>query len=536
MRFGPVPLAEAAGAFLAHSQRIGERVLKKGHTLTSDDVTRLAEAGLTSLVVARLEPGDIPEDSAAQQLASAVAGQAIVTDAPFTGRVNLYAEANGVLQLDVAAIHRFNRIDPAITLATLPDLTAVEAGRMVATVKIIPFAVPGQSVAVAEAAARAAVRIAPYRPRPVGLVATQLPQLKTVTMDKTRRVLEQRLSPSGSLLLPEIRTEHAAHAVAAALQEQLGQGAGLMILFGASAVVDRADVLPEAIRLAGGTVHHFGMPVDPGNLLLLGDVAGVPVIGAPGCARSPKENGFDWVLQRLLADIPVTVDEITAFGVGGLLMEITSRPHLREPVPPRPNRRYGALVLAAGRSSRMEGGNKLLARLEGRSLVAHALDAACNSSVCDVVLVTGHMGDSVAREAEGHSARIVHNPDFASGMASSIRAGLQALPGDLDGVIVLLGDMPGVTAAMVDKLIAAHDRDKRHLIIVATAEGKRGNPVLFDTVFLEELKALEGDIGARHLIAREAEIVAEVELGGAARLDLDTREALAAAGGELNIS
>ncbi|MFN4010670.1 MAG: NTP transferase domain-containing protein [Pannonibacter sp.] len=536
MRFGPVSLAEAVGALLAHSQHAGERVLKKGHTLTSDDVARLAETGLTSLIVARLEPGDVSEDDAARQLASAVAGPAITTDAPFTGRVNLYAEANGVLQLDVAAIHRFNRIDPAITLATLPDLTAVEAGRMVATVKIIPFAVPGQSVAVADATARAAVRIAPYRPRPVGLVATRLPQLKTVTMDKTRRVVQQRLAPSGSLLLPEIRTDHAAHAVAAALRELLDQGAGLVILFGASAVVDQADVLPEAIRLAGGTVRHFGMPVDPGNLLLLGDVAGVPVIGAPGCARSPKENGFDWVLQRLLADIPVTGNDITALGVGGLLMEITSRPHLREPVTLRRNRRYGALVLAAGRSSRMEGGNKLLARLGGQSLVAHALDAACNSCVSDVVLVTGHMADVVAAEATGRAVGIAHNPDFVSGMASSIRTGLLALPVDLDGVVILLGDMPGVTADMVDKLIAAHDRDRRHLIVVATAEGKRGNPVLFDAVFLDELKALEGDIGARHLIAREAETVVEVELGGAARLDLDTREALAAAGGEINIS
>jgi molybdenum cofactor cytidylyltransferase len=121
---------------------------------------------------------------------------------------------------------------------------------------------------------------------------------------------------------------HDAAALARELADQAGE-AELIVVFGASAIADRRDVIPSAIEAAGGQVEHFGMPVDPGNLLLMGSVAGKPVIGAPGCARSPKENGFDWVLHRILADVPVTRADITALGVGGLLMEIVTRPQPR---------------------------------------------------------------------------------------------------------------------------------------------------------------------------------------------------------------
>ena len=104
-----------------------------------------------------------------------------------------------------------------------------------------------------------------------------------------------------------------------------------LIAFGASAITDRRDVIPAAIEAIGGRIERFGMPVDPGNLLLLAERHGMPIIGAPGCARSPKENGFDWVLQRVLAGVPIHDADIRAMGVGGLLMEIASRPQPRAP-------------------------------------------------------------------------------------------------------------------------------------------------------------------------------------------------------------
>lgn len=533
MKFGPCPVAQAAGCILAHKTKLPGRVLKKGHLLTQEDCDALAAQGIGSLMVARLDPQDVGEDTAAERLAHAAMGQDVSPDDAFTGRMNLYADRDGLLVVDEAAITAANRIDPAITFATLANYSKVGAGRMVATAKIISFALPEHKVSAAEAALASTVRIAPFAPRRIGLVATRLPHLKEATMDKTRRVLEERLRSSGSSIVGELRVAHDDEAVASAMRTLIDQGADFLILFGASAVVDRKDVLPAALDAAGGTVRHLGMPVDPGNLLMLGELSGHPVLGAPGCARSPKENGFDWVLDRLLAGLDVGPDDITAMGVGGLLMEIGTRPQPREQKRQGKDLKIAAVILAAGRSSRMGGPNKLLARLDGKALIRHAADAACGAALSQTVVVTGHLGEAVSAEVEGLDVTRVHNPDYADGMAGSIRTGMNALSPDTDAVIIMLGDMPGIDAAALGKLLTSYRQDDASLIVTATADGKRGNPVLWDRRYFGALKALSGDVGARHIIAENSGFVAEVELGAAARLDLDTPEALRAAGGTL---
>ena len=334
MRFGPVPVAEAVGAVAAHgvqaATETGEGiVVKKGDTVTAQQAAALARAGVPSVVVARLDPGDIGENAAARRLAEAVAGQDLWIERAFTGRANLFASAAGVLLVDAAAVERINAVDERLTLATLPPFRAVETGEMVGTVKVIPFALEGD---VLERAVREAteppLRVSPYRPRRVGVVSTLLPGLKPSVIAKTLRVLDDRLAPTGSRIAAEERVPHEAGALAEALR-RLTPDHDLLIVYGASAIADRRDVIPAGVERAGGTVDHLGMPVDPGNLLMMGRIGDRPVLGAPGCARSPKENGFDWVLQRLLADVPVTVADIRRLGAGGLLMEIVSRPQPR---------------------------------------------------------------------------------------------------------------------------------------------------------------------------------------------------------------
>jgi molybdenum cofactor cytidylyltransferase len=306
-----------------------------------------------------------------------------------------------------------------------------------------------------------------------------------------------------------------------------------VIVFGASAIADRRDVIPAALEAIGGHIDRFGMPVDPGNLLLIGTAAGHPVLGAPGCARSPKENGFDWVLMRLLAGLPVPREDITGMGVGGLLMEIVTRPQPREE-PVHPVQNIAALVLAAGRSSRMGGSNKLLAEIGGRPLVRIVVEQALASRARPVIVVTGHQRERVEGALSGLPVQLVHNQDFADGLGSSLRAGIAALPARADGAIVCLGDMPQVDAAMIDRLIGAIDPDKGALIAVPSIDGKRGNPVVWSRRFFPELMAVEGDIGARHLIGRYSEAVIEVPLTGTAALtDIDTPEALEAVRAEL---
>jgi molybdenum cofactor cytidylyltransferase len=331
MKFGPTPIEEAEGAVLAHGVRIDGVALKKGDTLTNERRAALARAGVSSVVAARLEPGDIGEDEAAVKLAKRLAGAHLRCAPAFTGRVNLFAEIAGLAIIDAEAVDRVNAVDEGITVATLSPYRAVADGDMVATVKIIPFAIPGSALEAALALSPAeAIAVRPFRPMRIGVVSTMLPGLKPSVVAKTLRVLEARLAPTGARVVAQEIVPHEIEPLAGALAKMI-DGADALIAFGASAITDRRDVIPAAIEAIGGRIERFGMPVDPGNLLLLADRRGLPIIGAPGCARSPKENGFDWVLQRVLAGVPIRDADIRAMGLGGLLMEIASRPQPRAP-------------------------------------------------------------------------------------------------------------------------------------------------------------------------------------------------------------
>jgi molybdenum cofactor cytidylyltransferase len=537
MKFGPVPLREAEGGVAVHSIRKPGLVLKKGTVIGKPEIAALAEAGISEIVVARIEPGDVSEDAAAAEIAAAVQGEGVRVDRAFTGRANLFAQEAGVLVVDKDAVHRLNQVDESITFATLPAYKPVVAGEMIATVKIIPFAVPiaQRDAALAVVRARAPlIRVAPYRIRKIGVVSTLLPGLAPKVIDKTLRVTEERLAPAGARIVAERRVPHEQGALAAAIEEVLAAGAELVIVFGASAIADRRDVIPAAVESVGGRIEHFGMPVDPGNLLLIGSARERPVLGAPGCARSPKENGFDWVLMRLLAGLPVSREAITGMGVGGLLMEIVTRPQPRADVVPLHPKRIAAVVLAAGRSTRMRGPNKLLAEIARRPLVRIVAEEALASRADPVIVVAGHQRAEVEKALAGLRVRIVHNPDFAEGLGTSLRAGIAAVPADSDAAIVCLGDMPRVDATLMNRLIAAFDPDRGALAVVPTFEGKRGNPVLWSRRFFPDLMAIEGDVGARHLIGRYSEAVAEVPVEGkAALIDVDTPEALSGVKAEM---
>jgi molybdenum cofactor cytidylyltransferase len=534
MKFGAVAPKDALGATAVHTIRQGSLVLKKGTLIRAAEVAALEAAGIKDIVVALLEPGDVSEDAAAAEIAKAVAGEGVHVDRAFTGRANLFAQHAGVLVVDKDKVDRLNRIDEAITFATLPAYKPIVAGEMIATVKIIPFAVDKAARDAALAGVpKPLLRVAPYRIRKVGVVSTILPGLSSKVIDKTLKITAERLAPAGATIVAERRVPHERAALAHALDEVLKDGAELAIVFGASAIADRRDVIPAAVEAIGGRIVHFGMPVDPGNLLMIGNAAGHPVLGAPGCARSPKENGFDWVLMRLLAGLPVGREDITGLGVGGLLMEIVTRPQPRDE-PAKTGRAIAAVVLAAGRSSRMGGPNKLLEKITGRPLVRIVVEAALASKARPVIVVTGHQHERVEAALAGMPVQLVHNPAFADGLGTSLKAGIAAVPAQADGAIICLGDMPQVDGPLIDRLIAAFDPDKGVLAVVPTIDGKRGNPVVWSRRFFPDLMAVDGDVGARHLIGRYAEAVTEVPLTGMAALtDIDTPEALQAVKAEL---
>lgn len=543
MRFGDIPLDEAEGAILAHAFRAGGLAFAKGRRLSAEDVAALRAQGAASVVAAKHEPGDVPEDEAAARLARAVMGDGVEAGAASTGRVNLFAGRPGLLLVDVERLDRLNLIDESLTVATLPPFEPVEPRRMVATVKVIPFAAPEAAVAAAEEVGRL-VRVAPFRRLRAALVQTRLPGTKESVLDKTVGATRDRLEALGCTLDLDLRGPHEAGWIAGALASAREGGADLLLAIGASAITDRRDVLPAGVERAGGTVEHFGMPVDPGNLLLLARLGETPVLGLPGCARSPKPNGFDWVLRRLVAGLPVTRADLMRMGAGGLLIEIPTRPLPRASAAPAPSPAPGpdpgparapkvaALVLAAGRSSRM-GANKLLAPVEGRPMLRHAVEAALASRADSVLVVTGHEREAVEAALSGLPVTLVHSPSHAEGLSASLKAGIAALPPDIDAAVVCLGDMPRVGAAVIDRLIDAYAPAEGRAVCVPTHAGKRGNPVLWDRRFFAEILDLRGDVGARHLIGAHADRVVEVPVQDAGvLLDVDTPSALAALRGE----
>jgi molybdenum cofactor cytidylyltransferase len=541
MIFAAFPLAEALGAVVAHSHRLPGRVLKKGVVLDEAAVAGLREAGMSAVVAARLEPGDVAENEAAERLAAALDAPNLTRGRAGTGRVNLHAGVAGLLSVDAAQVDRINTLHESLTLGTLPDASAVAPRDMVATVKVIPFAVPGAALEAVERIARAAPPLAlhPFRRLRVGLVLTELPGLKESVAEGTIAATEARVGRLTGSLLPPLGCPHAEAPIAAALGQLLEAGAQLLLVAGASATVDRRDVGPAGVVRAGGEITHFGMPVDPGNLICLGRIGAVPAFVLPGCARSPKANGIDLVLQRVFAALPVGPAEIMRMGVGGLLKDTDARPLPRaraagKPEAPR-RRQVAAVVLAAGRSTRMAPHNKLLmADRTGKPMIARVVDNVLSSEARPVVVVVGHRAEQIRAALGGRPVCCVEAADYAAGLSASLKAGIAALPPEAAAALVCLGDMPLVAGRVLDRILAAYDPDEGRSIVVPTHQGRAGNPVLWDRAFFPEILALAGDAGARGLLQRHEEQVAEVEVGEDSVLrDFDTVESLATLPGRL---
>lgn len=528
MKFGSIAVEQAEGCILAHAVRLPSNVFKKGKLLSAQDVAELKQAGIIDIVVARLEKTDVPEDLAAQKIAAAVSGPNSDAQQAFTGRANIFAAAAGVVIVDEQRVRAINRLHESLTLATLNPFTRVEKRSMIATAKIIPFAVPN---AVYEAALKIIgdqplVEVMPFQKLQVGLIITKLSQSKDSLIAKSETAMRTRIENLHGELAQVVVVAHEEGAVAAAISSI---NADVILVFGAAAIVDRADVIPAAIISAGGQVKHLGMPVDPGNLLLIGTYDGKPLIGVPSCARSSKTNGFDWILERIMAGIDVDADDIMDLGVGGLLAEIPSRPSPREQkqaaqLAPR----VGAVVLAAGKSSRM-GNNKLLADLHGKPMIMKTVSRIAASQVANIVVVVGNDAPAIKSALQNCHVSFVENLHYADGLASSLRAGVAALQGNCDAILVCLGDMPLIDPRDIDRMIAAFNPAEHRSIVVPVFERKFGNPVLWGAQHFMALMACEGDRGARGLLEKLKENVVEIVVDNqSVVMDADTPEALAA--------
>lgn len=517
MIFGPCPLDDAEGAVLAHRLKVGDLTLKKGHLLSLSDINLLRSSGHTSLTVARPERNDVDENKAALTIATMVQGNGLEIRQPFTGRCNLYAKTAGLLIYESEQLDALNLIDESITIAALPNYAPVSPGQLVVTVKIIPFFVPEFLLkSCLSHSSSSLFHIASFQKKTAALIQTELPGIKESVYLKTASTMQKRIESLGSTLAIKRRCSHVSTDIAATLLQVLSQNCDLIMISGASAIIDRRDVIPTAILEAGGSITHFGMPVDPGNLLLLAfSKDKVPILGLPGCARSAKTNGLDWVLQRLHAEIPLSAKDIQRMGSGGLLAETErdDRPLPRNPEPK--SRQIAAVVLAAGLSSRMKGMNKLLEKIDGTPIIVRTLSNILHSKVTSITVVVGNDSDSIRKtllEAGLTDIHIVASPNYTSGLSQSLISGLNALPPEIEGALVCLADMPFMPPADIDRLIAAFNPAENNLVVTPVHNGRRGNPVLWGKRFFPRIQKLTGDKGARQILGEVEDFIVDVEI------------------------
>jgi molybdenum cofactor cytidylyltransferase len=332
MKFEPVPFSEAKGKILGHNiaGANGQRLLRKGKPLTDEDLEKLRVLGRSSVYVAEIEPDDVEENKAARRVANAICGSGLHITGVASGRANLLADAAGILRIDVDRLTHINECN-GITLATLTTHSPIHPRQIVATVKIIPYAVPESTVSLVEAISKegsSIVRVDALPAHSVGMILSGSTSMHEKLVSDFAP-LRNRIEKLGSLVtrtdFVALNDESDEAALAFMLEKQLASGIGMILLAGETAIMDSHDILPRAVERAGGRVESVGAPVDPGNLLMLAYIDNVPVVGAPGCARSKKTNIVDWILPRLLVGDRLTRTDIVALGHGGLLQDISER-------------------------------------------------------------------------------------------------------------------------------------------------------------------------------------------------------------------
>ena len=537
MIFGKLTLDSALGTILVHSIKVGKKTFRKGRTLSQTDINALHTSNILEITAVRLEDNDVHENQAAERLAKIICGKNLRLSKTATGRCNLVTETDGIAMINKEGIDKLNLTNEAIAISTVTPFAKVSKGDVVATVKIITFGIIESALKRCQSLLKAKeypVSLAPFKKKKVGLLQTRLPILRESLLNKAKQVTQNRLQKICCDLTYSAECNHDLHEVANGIKELISADCKIALILGASAIADRKDIIPAAIEECNGSVFHFGLPVDPGNLMLMGKIGAMHVLGLPGSARSPRLHGFDWVLERLVADIEVTSRDLMTMGVGGLLKEIHNRPlprvtAVKNKTVKKKNPKIVGVILAAGQSRRMGAINKLLENINGKPMICHAVEAALQSKANPIMVVTGFEHELIKKSLLNFDVELVQNSDYGDGLSTSLRAAIKSFDTQVDGAVFCLGDMPEVRPEHINKLIDAYDPEAEKSICVPTYKGKRGNPVLWNRKFFFDMCNVSGDVGARHLIGENEKAVLELPIDDQAILiDLDTPEALKA--------
>ena len=521
MKFEERNISSSVGWCLAHSLTCNGRKIGKATAVTAELADELLASGIKKAQLFQLDPNDLDEDAAAHQATKKIAGSNIRVEPAGRGRTNLIASRDGLF-VPGKAIDRLNALDDAFSAASKAPFSKVAEGDLIATIKLIPYGLPAKVIEKIAATDRCEVK--PFSEFAARLIVS-CPKISPKTVD----ILKKRLAGLSGTLHETVSCSHTTNEIAAALENS--SNANLILMLGASAISDLNDILPASVIKAGGEIIKLGMPADPGNLLMVAILDGTTVIGMPGCARSPALNGFDWILERFAAGLPLDSASISAMGTGGLLKEPAGRRAPRNPQQVSgdvDHNNIAAIMLAAGKSSRSAGANKLLSMLGGKPVIRTTAEAALNISGGPTFVVTGAHHRKIARILHGLDIIAVQNTEYDDGMGTSIAVGIKALPDTTQFALLCLGDMPFVQAQTYQALVSASQNYGTDAIFIPTFHGKRGHPVLWGKRYFRALSALTGDIGGRDIVRQNAEKIIEIPVDDPGILiDLDTPEMLA---------
>ena len=509
---------DSIGAVLAQTYNLPGKIISKGTFVTNEIVAYFKTGNVKTILCAVPEEGDIHEDEAAEAISSAIDKNHIYADKASTGRVNFKSQSLCLVRYDRDFIKELNLVDESIAFSIVEHNQLLAEGDLIATLKIIPFFMQKKYVdrVIKILAKDELFKIHSLKKKEVTLIQTCFEWQKKSIFTATSNVTKARLEALGCSLKKEKLINHDYDTLRAIIRSSVKNEPEILLVSGASAITDRSDCIPKAILSEGGEIIQYGLAVDPGNLLLIGKVGNTTVIGMPGCARSPKLNGFDWVLQLLMADIPINREELADMGAGGLLMEIASRPlprALAKTVSKRENKVMG-VILAAGNSTRMGNDNKLLRNIGDAPLIRNTAIEMLKSDLDSCSIVLGYQSDKVADVIKDLNVNLILNPLWKEGQASSLRAAINTLDSTYSDLLIMLGDLPGIKSSHINSIIEEHllTDNRKSKITIPSFKGQKGNPVIWGRSFFHDLSNLEGDVGGRTLFSEHPAAINILEM------------------------
>ena len=331
MQFGSIKLEKSEGSILAHSIKLENLNISKGTLLTENHIMDLRSKGVQSVVVARLENGDIEENKSAIIVSKAFSHNSLIFSKANTGRINIFSKHDGLLIYSVSSLISFNLIDEGIALALLTQNSFVKKKQLIGTLKVIPYSLPKKTILKFRRFENLII-IKAVKEKKFSLIQTSHKNMKESLYKKTSIETKKRVENLSCFLLDDTICEHNEKELTSKISSIIKKDIDILLISCASAVSDRNDILPKSIMNLGGNIIHFGLPVDPGNLLILASLNNKLIVGMPGCARSPSLNGLDLILRMLVTDIKIDKKIIASLGVGGLLKDTRLRPFPRSKI------------------------------------------------------------------------------------------------------------------------------------------------------------------------------------------------------------